>query len=245
MAPAAANYYSAPPPSHTHHKQRGYRICDTCGAIENPSLQKFRLCGGCMTTQYCSPECQKSHWPSHKAICQHTAAQMSGAKQQPIGPAYPDENLAKYLRKFTSTHSSLLGWAGFQALQLKRLPANIRQNALLIELSYNAHADSLYRFSVANTHVVPRTYVTSHDALVAADISRREERCRRSGGIGTLIILVQCGGISQVMPVEVDPPSKISWDSRDDWAEVLRHFVESGRTDFKPISTTARGVVYG
>jgi len=70
---------------------------------------------------------------------------MSGAKQQPIGPAYPDENLAKYLRKFTSTHSSLLGWAGFQALQLKRLPANIRQNALLIELTYNAHADSLYR----------------------------------------------------------------------------------------------------
>ncbi|KAG2364593.1 hypothetical protein BDR07DRAFT_1401250 [Suillus spraguei] len=243
MAPAAANYYSAPP--HAHQKQRGYRICDTCGAVENPAAQKFRLCGGCMTTQYCSPECQKSHWPSHKTICQHTAAQMSGAKQQAIGPAYPDENLAKYLRKFTSTHSSLLGWAGFQALQLKRLPANIRQSALLIELSYNAHAESLYRFSVANTHIVSRTYVTSHDPLVAADISRREERCRRSGGIGTLVILVQCGGISQVMPVEVDPPSKISWDSRDDWAEVLRHFVESGRTDFKPISTTARGVVYG
>lgn len=94
---------------------------------------------------------------------------------------------------------------------------------------------------MANTHIVSRTFVTSHDPLVAADISRREERCRRSGGIGTLVILVQCGGISQVMPVEVDPPSKISWDPRDDWAEVLRHFVESGRTDFKPISTTARG----
>jgi hypothetical protein len=143
MAPAAANYYS--PPTHTAPKQRGYRICDTCGAVENPSIQKFRYCGGCMTTQYCTPECQKSHWPSHKAICQHTAAQVSGAKQQATSAAYPDENLVKHLRKFTSTHSSLLGWAGFQALQLKRLPANIRQNALLIELSYNSHTESLYR----------------------------------------------------------------------------------------------------
>ena len=48
MAPAAANYYSAPP--HPHQKQRGYRICDTCGAVENPTIQKFRLCGGCVST---------------------------------------------------------------------------------------------------------------------------------------------------------------------------------------------------
>ncbi|EDR05437.1 uncharacterized protein LACBIDRAFT_329723 [Laccaria bicolor S238N-H82] len=43
------------------------------------------------------------------------------------------------------------------------------------------------------------------------------------------------------MPIEVDPPAKITWDSRDDWASVLALFVESGRTDFKPISTTSRG----
>lgn len=73
------------------------------------------------------------------------------------------------------------------------------------------------------------------------DILRREERCRHGGGIGTLIVIIQCGGVSQVMPVEVDAPSKITWDIRDDWAAVLQHFVESGRTDFKPISTTSRG----
>ena len=37
------------------------------------------------------------------------------------------------------------------------------------------------------------------------------------------------------MPVEVDSPHRISWDSREDWAETLAHFVGSGRTDFKPI----------
>jgi hypothetical protein len=54
-------------------------------------------------------------------------------------------------------------------------------------------------------------------------------------------ILDSCN-VSQVMPVEVDPPANIAWDSRDDWAGVLAHIVESGRTDFKPISTTSRGV---
>ena len=172
-----------------------------------------------------------------------------------------DENLVKHLRKFVSSYNQLLAWAGFQALQLKRMPSNIRQNAFLIELSYRPTApdslrryaclpgllaperisDVIDRFSVKATHVVPRTYVTENDPLVGDDILRREDRCRKSGGIGCAVILVQCGEISQVMPVEVDSPARISWDSRDDWSDVLRHFVESGRMDFKPISTTARG----
>ena len=57
-----------------------------------------------------------------------------------------DEGLVKNLRKFVSAHASLLGWAGFQALQLKRVPSNIRQNALLVELSYRPSSpDSLRR----------------------------------------------------------------------------------------------------
>jgi hypothetical protein len=96
-----------------------------------------------------------------------------------------------------------------------------------------------YSFTVAATHVVPHQYI--RDPLVMADIHRREERCRANGGIGTLIVIIQCGGVSQVMPVEVDPPSKITWDTREDWETVLKHFVIEGRKDFKPISTSCRG----
>jgi hypothetical protein len=99
------------------------------------------------------------------------------------------------------------------------------------------------RFSIASTRIVPRTCIP--DPLVVEDIQRREERCRRNGGIGTLVVILQCGDISQVMPVEVDPPAKITWDERDDWLDVLVKFVSSGRTDFKPISTTQYGIVYG
>lgn len=43
--PAAANYHT--PPAHSL-RQRGYRMCDQCGAAENPSVSRFRLCGGCV-----------------------------------------------------------------------------------------------------------------------------------------------------------------------------------------------------
>jgi len=195
-----------------------------------------------MTTSYCSPDCQKRHWASHKALCQHTASQTAKASALASAGGHGDE-IAKNLRKFTSAHNVLLGWSAFQALQLKRVPANMRAHALLLELAPRAHPDAAGRFAIAARHVVPRAYV--QDPLVAADIARREERCRANGGAGCLVVILQCAGISQVVPVEIDPPAKISWDERADWATVLEHYVSQARVDFKPISTTSRGVRYG
>ena len=121
--------------------------------------------------------------------------------------------------------------------QPRRIPSSVSTASIMgIAQCSSFHVP---RFSISSTHIVPRTYI--RDPLVIADIQRREERCRQNGGIGTLVVIIQCGSTSQVVPVEVDPPAKIAWDSRDDWAQVLAHFVESGRTDFKPISTTPRG----
>jgi hypothetical protein len=158
--PAAASNHAPVPPHITSQKQRGYRICDQCGAVENPSTSRFRLCGGCVRasclcsvgraelayfssihqyiTQYCSRECQKGHWSSHKPICQHTF-QLAGPKKPAVGPDKDD--MGTHLRKFTSLYSTLLGWAAFQALRLKRMPVNVRTCALLIELSCNNDAD--------------------------------------------------------------------------------------------------------
>ncbi|KIM73348.1 hypothetical protein PILCRDRAFT_802801 [Piloderma croceum F 1598] len=236
--PSSANYDAPACVPITFDQKLGYRVCDQCGAAENPPTIRFRICGGCWTTHYCSPECQKIHWQSHKPICQLVVGQLASAKQQAIGPDGSD--LQKHLRKFVSLHSALLGWAGFQALQLKRIPANIRHQALLIELSCNNHADPSRRFSVAGTHLVSRSYVTDKDPIVTVDIQRRDERCRHNGGIGTVVILVQCGSVSQIIPVEIDSPSKTSWDMRVDWAEILYHSIESSNKDSEPIAASAR-----
>lgn len=117
----------------------------------------------------------------------------------------------------------------------------------MIELSYRGAqggVDSARLFTVSSCHVVPRSYV--RDSMVLSEIQARDERARQRGGLGALIVCLQCGGTSQVMPVEiVDHPSTIPWDIRDDWEQTLRHFADGGRTDFLPISTTRGGVRYG
>ncbi|KDR68154.1 hypothetical protein GALMADRAFT_28183, partial [Galerina marginata CBS 339.88] len=234
-AQPAPGTYNPSPHYSPRELEREHRICDLCGKVETPSV-RFRFCGGCMTAVYCSQDCQKAHWPSHKSICQYTAQSVKKADEN------VDGDVAKNLRKFSSAHLSLLEWAGFQALQLKRIPANIRQNALLIKMSYRKQVDSNSQFSITSTDVVPRSYF--HDPLIIADIQRREERCRQKGGIGILLIIVQCGTTAQVIPVEIGHPAKISWDFCDDWNQVLSQFVESGRTDFKPPATTSQGISF-
>ncbi|CAI5496033.1 unnamed protein product [Closterium sp. Naga37s-1] len=39
-----------------------------CGKVEGSGV-RLRSCGGCGKVAYCSRECQKAHWPSHKLTC--------------------------------------------------------------------------------------------------------------------------------------------------------------------------------
>lgn len=142
--------------------------------------------------------------------------------------------LWQYLRKFCSTHASLLAWVAYQALDLKHQPANIRTKSMLVEIAYDPSAP--LRFTLKGTHMVPRTYLAQYaDPLIVEDVQRREERCRRAGGIGTAVVLLQCGAMAEVMPVEIDNPTRLAaWETREDWEEVLEWYVTSGRGDFTP-----------
>lgn len=42
--------------------------CDYCG-----SSGEMQQCSRCLLKQYCSPSCQKKHWPAHKAACKPNA----------------------------------------------------------------------------------------------------------------------------------------------------------------------------
>jgi len=124
------------------------------------------------------------------------------------------------------------------------MPSNIRKYALLIELDWRGGNDPGRRFEVADTHLLPLSYLSS-DPVVCADIQRREDRSRRTGGIGAAVVLLQCGRISQVMPVEVDPPAKVPWASISDWEDLLSHWIDGGRGEFvPPIERSGRPQMY-
>lgn len=55
-------------------KELAYRKsirCDNFLCDKKPEEgQKFKTCGKCRVSHYCSPECQKAHWKNHKMYCE-------------------------------------------------------------------------------------------------------------------------------------------------------------------------------
>jgi len=41
--------------------------CTQCG--QERSRDGIKMCGGCKIAMFCSKECQKAHWPTHKRVC--------------------------------------------------------------------------------------------------------------------------------------------------------------------------------
>ena len=44
--------------------------CDYCGQYSTT-----KKCSGCKEARYCTPACQKSHWPDHKLLCRQIQAE--------------------------------------------------------------------------------------------------------------------------------------------------------------------------
>lgn len=59
-------------------KQTKMGYCFQCRK-QAPVTDQF-MCGGCNTITYCSPDCQKLHWPSHKHECRHVSKQKSNRR---------------------------------------------------------------------------------------------------------------------------------------------------------------------
>lgn len=46
-------------------KLKGQRSCDQCLKV----FAKLKKCSRCQAVQFCSVECQKTHWKKHKLVC--------------------------------------------------------------------------------------------------------------------------------------------------------------------------------
>ena len=57
-----------------------WRSCNMCEKTENALGKKLSACASCGRAWYCSRECQKSHWKSHKAFCKNIVKNIGSQK---------------------------------------------------------------------------------------------------------------------------------------------------------------------
>jgi hypothetical protein len=48
--------------------KKSSKACGMCGVTKDDSV-KLLMCSSCRGVLYCSRECQKAHWPTHKQTC--------------------------------------------------------------------------------------------------------------------------------------------------------------------------------
>ncbi|KAH6711912.1 putative MYND domain protein [Leptodontidium sp. MPI-SDFR-AT-0119] len=60
--------------------------CATCDKIESDSGTPLKRCAKCQTTAYCSRDCQRAHWKTHKQVCARNAASAWNASTSNTAP---------------------------------------------------------------------------------------------------------------------------------------------------------------
>ncbi|KAH8833159.1 hypothetical protein DL96DRAFT_1811681 [Flagelloscypha sp. PMI_526] len=187
-------------------------------STDNKSI--IRTCGGCRSSSYCSRECQKTHWPSHKVICklnQSSRAITSG--QSPATPkgkqaiyVPPSQNPSKVMEdlgKWVKHHRTWLSHCVYYAGQLRRF-ANRRgsagpQDAVHIEVEVHDTHRKSYTFTFKKAYTVPLKSVLDA-AQASSDPGSREGLIAHLSGTQTksdmlrTVAVLSCEGMIRTIP---------------------------------------------
>ncbi|KAJ6453972.1 hypothetical protein C8R45DRAFT_1192431 [Mycena sanguinolenta] len=143
-------------------------ICENC-TIRRVDL---RRCAGCGVVRYCSKECQKAHWKSHKVDCvKNTELQK---KAEALGPDYSEK--LKAIGKWSDQLSIPIGAASMSALNVMgrrenigawlelgylyiSLESAIDEFVAIIYVEFLPNAKAPYTHDVVDAEVVPLDYL--------------------------------------------------------------------------------------
>ncbi|KAJ7640885.1 hypothetical protein DFH06DRAFT_1215506 [Mycena polygramma] len=192
---------------------RAYRTCAVCYKKETKTL-KFPRCSACKKPAYCSKECQRSDWKSHKKTCQ---MQAQNRESLPERGTLERDTLGD-IKKWFSKHTQLMIYSATHAMQLHD-PMNVsmvKTFMLVITLEpapSGRHGDFVYK-SVALRRMRDCGLGDTVCAALADRAGKAAEDRRHA-----LTMYVRCGAAVYLAPITVP------------WCTALEHALYFGPPD--------------
>ncbi|KAJ7754490.1 hypothetical protein B0H16DRAFT_1458983 [Mycena metata] len=91
-----------------------FRTCAVCYKPETKKV-KFGRCGKCKKPAYCSVECQKKGWKTHKETCRFQAENRESLPAR----GTQERDMLSGIKKWFSKHTQLLVYVGTHAMGLQ------------------------------------------------------------------------------------------------------------------------------
>ncbi|TCD68882.1 hypothetical protein EIP91_009597 [Steccherinum ochraceum] len=194
--------------------------CQTCWKSKADGAVLFK-CSACKVDLYCSKECQKTAWPTHKVKCKINQRVSLNGKDV--------SSLIGDLRGFTSKHRPSIAMAGVRALELVKDLSRCKRDLLVLSLiSRPGRTRTETAFFAMEASVKPYSFFQEKGVEMLEQLAHYEKENKRTGAVATLFVLLHCidSGISNVAPVGVwrdvlDPAYRGDWEG-----ELIRHLNE-------------------
>ncbi|KDQ49546.1 hypothetical protein JAAARDRAFT_42778 [Jaapia argillacea MUCL 33604] len=201
--------------------RKGLTQCQHCYKSQGGGVN-LKKCGACGMAMYCSPECQKKAWPSHKVKCKLN-------QRSSTTVAYSD---IKLLRAFTAKHRPSLASYGLRALDLVLDPTRCLRDVLLINLANRPDsARSETSFYALSAEIVPLEFFESNTEEMRGQLVQLNEEQKKLGMTGSFFVVLRCDGgdkfISNIAPVTFERASLRGLRPGMPWkAELMRKLNE-------------------
>ncbi|KAF5310585.1 hypothetical protein D9619_007745 [Psilocybe cf. subviscida] len=170
------------PPNSTYTPiSRLLKQCQNCMKSESDH-GRLSSCSGCKRAHYCSTECQRADWKSHKRICELTRSMRQDMKAHPdnsemrlvgVPVAKSDQVSKKWVQQFRG----LLTPTGYVALDLRANPERRLTHFLTVMLIPTFTAETL----LAQDEDVRKAFVVRY-----AVVQRWDELHRKSENLAAL-----------------------------------------------------------
>ncbi|KDQ07503.1 hypothetical protein BOTBODRAFT_149196 [Botryobasidium botryosum FD-172 SS1] len=208
-------------------QRKDYAQCQYCWKSKADGIT-LKKCAACQMEEYCSRECQKNAWPSHKARCK-----MNRSTQQITQEMHmPD---VKTLYSFAQKHRANLANCSIVALDLFIDPTRCMRFVLLVELYPRPESRRIETsFYVTEAKVVPLEEFGAQADELRKQLALANEEQKKSGALGTLFVLLRAnlptGQVTNVTGVGFGEHSLQGLRRGLPWKEKLKKMLNEGIT---------------